>query len=1011
MLTPTTAAAVSGELSISATQSRLLPSASRVHLPHLLPAPPALSSSRSHPSVPTPTGGGGAGEAADLDPSDEHLATMSPREQTALLSRQRHWRRARDLLDRMRALPGYAPSAIHYGVVLRHLARARRWGELRRVWARMAREGAPPPTNQAYAALADALAKAGHARDSLLLLRHMRARGVAPDEVSMSTFVRILKDVGRYSDAATLFDNWCNGRFEVGFIDLDYSALDSGGPMQFLLEEMCHGNVDDAGASGIQGVARIPKLAVTYNTMIDLYGKAGKLKDAMDMFMGMPDYGVAADTCTFNTLINIFGSCGNVKEAEALFASMIVRGTNPDVKTFNVMMTLFASKGDVEGVLKHYYHIGKMGLSADTVSYGIVLRVLCERKMVHEAEDVIVGIMRSGTCVPEQPLPVVMKMYIDQGLLDKANAFFDRHCRGDEVSSKTFAAIMDAFAERGFWEEAEHVFYSHRGVRRRGIVEYNVMVKAYGAAKRYDRVSPLLEHMNESGISPDECTFNSLIQMFATGGYPQRAKKLLGKMKYAGFKPKCETYAAAITTLSRNYLVSEAIYLYNEMKASGVEPNVVVYGVLIDTFAETGQLEEALHYNNLMEESGIAPNQIVLTSLIKAYSKANCWKEAQDLYSRMKNMDGGPDIVASNSMLNLYANLGMVTKVKEIFDCLRRNNQADDVSYTSMISLYKNMGLLNESVRVAHDLQNSGLLSDCASYNAVMACFVAKGKLRECAELVQQMQEGNILPDASTFGMIFSIMKKIQIAPEEVSQLQSAYNDNRSSSSQAVIAFLFLIAGMHAAALNICEKYMKPVLTIDQCACNVAFKVYASCGEVDKAFSLFMQMHELGLKPDTATYIHLTTCYGEYGMPGGKMKAIFLLISQLRNEMLIQFTQSPDMLTRNSECPWLHAKCKVLTAASWKLQVIQGDFLPEVVNIYDSTSSSYRKATKHPGEHDFGGADILECNAQLLELSQEELHNKISVPIWKLEYMNLNKDQHPGPGAYKGRNEEHKCCQ
>uniref|UniRef100_A0A0E0LKF4 PROP1-like PPR domain-containing protein n=1 Tax=Oryza punctata TaxID=4537 RepID=A0A0E0LKF4_ORYPU len=972
MLTPATAAvAVSGEPSISGAQSRLLPSAppvgSRVHLPHLLPAPPALSSSRSHPSVPTPTASksaaaaaaAGAAEAADLDPSDESLASMSPREQTALLSRQHHWRRARDLFDRMRALPGYAPSAIHYGVVIRHLARARRWGELRCVWARMAREGALPPTNPAYAALADALAKAGQARESLLLLRHMHARGVAPDEVSMNTFVRILKDVGSHSDAATLFDNWCNGRFQVGFIDLDYSAFDSGGPMQFLLEEMCHGNVDDVGASGIQGVARIPKLAVTYNTMIDLYGKAGKLKDAMDMFMGMPDYGVMADTCTFNTLINIFGSHGNVKEAEALFASMIVRGTNPDVKTFNVMMTLFASKGDVEGVLKHYYHIGKMGLSADTVSSRIVLRVLCERKIVHEAEDVIEGIMKSGTCVPEQSLPVVMKMYIDQGLLDKANAFFDRHCRGDEVSSKTFAAIMDAFAERALWEEAEHVFYV-RGVRSRDIVEYNVMVKAYGAAKRYDRVSPLLEHMNESGISPDECTFNSLIQMFATGGFPQRTKKLLGKMKYAGFKPKCETYAAAITTFSRNYLVSEAIDLYNEMKASGVEPNVVVYGVLIDTFAETGQLEEALHYSNLMEESGIAPNQIVLTSLIKAYSKANCWKEAQDLYSRIENMDDGPDIVASNSMLNLYANLGMVTKVKEIFDCLRRNNQADDVSYTSMISLYKNMGLLNESVRVAHDLQNSGLLSDCASYNAVMACFAAKGKLRECAELVQQMQEDNILPDASMFGMIFSIMKRSKISPEEVSLLESAYHDNRSFSRQTVVALLFLTAGMHAAALNICEKYMTPVLTIDQCACNVAFKVYASCGEVDKAFSLFRQMHELGLKPDTATYIHLTTCYGEYGMPGGLRSVNGFLGHQnnditihktvLRNEILIQFTQSPDKLTRSLGCPWLHAKCNVSTAASWKL----------------STSG---KVTKHPGQHSFGAADILVCNAQPLEVS------------------------------------------
>ncbi|KAL5198475.1 hypothetical protein ABZP36_001987 [Zizania latifolia] len=794
---------------------------------------------------------------------------MSPREQTALLSRQRHWRRARDLFDRLRALPGYAPSPIHYSVVIRHLARARRWAELRRLWLRMAREDALPPSNPAYAAVADALAKAGQARQSLLLLRHMYARGVAPDEVSMSTFVRILKDDGRYSDALTLFNNWCNGRVEVGFIDLDYSALDSGGPVQFLLAEMCHRSIDDSGASGIHEIPRIPKLVVTYNTMIDLYGKAGRLKDAMGMFMRMPASGVTPDTCTFNTMIYIFGLHGNVKEAEALFASMVVRGIDPDIKSFNVMMTMFASTGDVQGVLKHYRHIGKMGLSADTVSYRIVLRVLCERKMVHEVEDLIEAIMMSGTCVHEQSLPVIMKMYIDQGLLDKANTFFERHCRGEEVSSKTFAAIIDAFAERGLWEEAEHVFYSHREVRSKDIVEYNVMIKAHGSAKRYDKVSSLLECMNESGISPDECSYNSLIQMFASGGFPQRAKKLLGKMKNAGFKPKCETYAAVITTYSRNYMVSEAIDLYNEMKASGVEPNVVVYGLLIDIFAETGQLEEALHYINLMEESGIAANQIVLTSLIKAYGKANCWKEAYDLYSRMKNMDGGPDIVASNSMLNLYANLGMVSKAKEIFDCLRRNNQADDVSYTSMLFLYRNMGLLNESIKIAHDLQNSGLLSDCASYNAVMACFVAKGKLRDCAELVQQMQEDNILLDASTFGMIFSIMKKSQISPAEVSQLESAYSFDRSATEQAIVAFLFSISGMDSAALNICEQYMKPVLTIDQCACNVAFKVYASCGEVDKAFSLFTRMHELGLKPDMTTYIHLTTCYGKSGMSEG----------------------------------------------------------------------------------------------------------------------------------------------
>ncbi|BAS82559.1 Os03g0173800 [Oryza sativa Japonica Group] len=84
----------------------------------------------------------------------------------------------------------------------------------------------------------------------------------------MNTFVFILKDIGRYSDVATLFDNWCNGRFEVGFIDLDYNALDSGGPMQFLLEEMCHGNVDNAGQED-QG-CELPPSSTVQTPFIDL---------------------------------------------------------------------------------------------------------------------------------------------------------------------------------------------------------------------------------------------------------------------------------------------------------------------------------------------------------------------------------------------------------------------------------------------------------------------------------------------------------------------------------------------------------------------------------------------------------------------------------------------------------------------------------------------------------------------------------------------------------------------
>ena len=101
-----------------------------------------------------------------------------------------------------------------------------------------------------------------------------------------------------------------HGRFEVDFLDLDSIAIDSDCPMQFLLSEIYDGNFA-SDALAIDGGPRKPKLVATYNTLIDLYGKAGRLKDALGMFLDMPAHGVMPDKN-----ITKFGSvmvmCNNV---------------------------------------------------------------------------------------------------------------------------------------------------------------------------------------------------------------------------------------------------------------------------------------------------------------------------------------------------------------------------------------------------------------------------------------------------------------------------------------------------------------------------------------------------------------------------------------------------------------------------------------------------------------------------------------------------------------------------
>ena len=92
--------------------------------------------------------------------------------------------------------------------------------------------------------------------------------------------------------------------------------------------------------------ARKPRLTSTYNTLIDLYGKVGRLNDAAEVFVEMLKSGVAMDTVTFNTMIFTCGSNGNMSEGELLLTKMEERGISPDIKTFNIFLSLYADAGN-----------------------------------------------------------------------------------------------------------------------------------------------------------------------------------------------------------------------------------------------------------------------------------------------------------------------------------------------------------------------------------------------------------------------------------------------------------------------------------------------------------------------------------------------------------------------------------------------------------------------------------------------------------------------------------------
>ncbi|MCI24628.1 pentatricopeptide repeat-containing protein, partial [Trifolium medium] len=183
--------------------------------------------------------------------------------------------------------------------------------------------------------------------------------------------VKVLRDVGEFDRADRFYKNWCSGKVNLDDLDFNSDSRSSLVPIGFKPGELFKigGGIRDSNAMLSMYMENVgpqkPRNTTTYNTLIDLYGKAGRLKDAADVFDDMMKSGVAVDIFTFNTMIFISGSRGNLLEVESLLVKMEEKGISPDTGTYNVLLSLYANAGNIDAALSCYRMIREDGLFPD----------------------------------------------------------------------------------------------------------------------------------------------------------------------------------------------------------------------------------------------------------------------------------------------------------------------------------------------------------------------------------------------------------------------------------------------------------------------------------------------------------------------------------------------------------------------------------------------------------------------------------------------------------------------
>lgn len=275
--------------------------------------------------------------------------------------------------------------------------------------ARMVFDENPDPKLGSWNAVIGGLSQAGLVRDAIGVFLDMKRRGFAPDGLTM---VNVTSACGK-----------------IGDLNLALQV---------------HKCVFQAEAGERTDVLML-------NSLIDMYGKCGRLDLAYKVFATMEERNVSSWT----SMIVVYGMHGYVREALECFCHMREAGVRPNYVTFIGVLSACVHGGAVrEG--RFYFDMMKnvYGIAPQLQHYGCMVDLLGRAGLLEDARRMVEQMPMKPNSVVWGCLMGACEKY---GNVDMAE-WVAKHLQELEPwSDGVYVVLSNIYANRGLWKEVERI--------------------------------------------------------------------------------------------------------------------------------------------------------------------------------------------------------------------------------------------------------------------------------------------------------------------------------------------------------------------------------------------------------------------------------------------------------------------------------------------------------------------------------------------------------------------------
>ncbi|CAN1816013.1 Pentatricopeptide repeat-containing protein At3g53170 [Linum perenne] len=347
------------------------------------------------------------------------------------------------------------------------------------------------PRSQIYSKLMMMLGKCGQAEQANLLFDVMRCDGMKPTIDVYTALVSAYAHSGRFEEAFSIID-------EMKSVPSD-----------------CNPDV------------------YTYSILLNSCTKLGRFDLIRRILDEMSYLGIEGSTVTFNTIVDGYGKAGMFVEMENSLAEMVENGSSvPDIFTLNSVIGAYGRSGQIEKMEKWYDEFQLMGVSPDIKTFNIMIRSYGRVKMHKKMKSVLKFMKKRFFSPTIMTHNIILDAYGKSGDIYEMGQYFKnmKH-QGLKPNTVTYCSLVSAYSKAGDMMKVDSIL---RHVENSDVIPdtalFNCLISAYGRAGELDKMEELFKTMAEKNYKPDYVTYATMIQAYNAQGMTEPVKDLEKKM-------------------------------------------------------------------------------------------------------------------------------------------------------------------------------------------------------------------------------------------------------------------------------------------------------------------------------------------------------------------------------------------------------------------------------------------------------------------------------------------------